>query len=78
MAMLAEYGTMSLAQVLEPAIRLSDGYPIEAETANSIERNKQHLKQWKHSPAVLLPHLGEPREAPTQAKSFANPISRPR
>ena len=40
MLMLAEYGTLSLAEVLAPAIELADGYPIEAETANSIERCK--------------------------------------
>jgi gamma-glutamyltranspeptidase / glutathione hydrolase len=29
MTMLAEYGTMSLAQVLAPAIEMADGYPME-------------------------------------------------
>src|SRR5580765_2382719 len=33
MTMLAEYGTMSLKQVLAPAIALADGYPIEEDTA---------------------------------------------
>ena len=47
--MLAEYGTLSLADVLAPAIQMADGYPIEGETANSIERNKARLKQWKYS-----------------------------
>jgi gamma-glutamyltranspeptidase / glutathione hydrolase len=31
MVMLAEYGTMSLAQVLAPSIEMADGYPIDAE-----------------------------------------------
>jgi gamma-glutamyltranspeptidase / glutathione hydrolase len=31
-AMVAEYGRLSLAQVLEPAIRMADGYPIEEQT----------------------------------------------
>jgi len=39
MVMLAEYGTMSLAQVLAPAIQLAEGYPIDAQTANSMESN---------------------------------------
>jgi len=73
MTMLAEYGTMSLAQVLAPAIRLADGYPIEAQAANSFERNKQHIKQWKHSPSVLLPHLGQQREAPQPGEIFRQP-----
>src|SRR5436190_15238273 len=62
MTMLAEYGTLSLKDVLEPAIQMADGYPIEAETANSIERNKERIKQWKYSRAVYLTHPGEKRE----------------
>jgi gamma-glutamyltranspeptidase / glutathione hydrolase len=70
MTMLAEYGTMSLAQVLGPAIQLADGYPIEAGTANSIERNKDRLKQWRYSREVMLPHLGQAREAPQAGELF--------
>ena len=70
MTMLARYGTMSLEQVLEPAIRMADGYPIEAQTANSIERNKDSIKQWPYSRAVMLPHLGEQREAPEPGEIF--------
>ena len=73
MTMLAEYGTMSLAQVLAPAIRLADGYAIEAQTANSMESNKARIKQWKYSPAVFLPHLGQAREAPEPGEIFRQP-----
>ena len=68
--MLAEFGTMSLAQVLAPAIRLADGYAIEAQTANSMENQKAHIKQWKYSPPVFLPHVGESREAPEPGEIF--------
>jgi len=71
LTMLAEYGTLSLAEVLAPAIRMADGYPIEAETANSIERNKDEIKQWKYSRAVFLPHAGQAREAPEPGEMFA-------
>jgi gamma-glutamyltranspeptidase/glutathione hydrolase len=70
MTMLAEYGTMRLADVLEPAIRMADGYPIEEETAQGIERNKRWLKQWRYSRAVMLPHAGEAREAPAAGEIF--------
>jgi gamma-glutamyltranspeptidase / glutathione hydrolase len=70
MTMLAEYGTMSLEQVLAPAIRLADGYPIEAQTANSMENNKEHIRQWPYSTAVFLPHLGQEREAPSAGEIF--------
>src|SRR6187399_2352925 len=38
--MLSEYGTMSLKEVLAPCMELAAGYPIDAQTANSIERGK--------------------------------------
>ena len=73
MVMLAEYGTLSLAQVLEPAIQMADGYPIEAQTANSIERQKDEIKKWPYSTDVFLPHLGEEREAPRAGEMFRQP-----
>ena len=73
MTMLAEYGTLSLARCSAPAIQLADGYPIEAQTANSIERQKSWIKQWKYSPAVFLPHAGEAREAPEAGEMFRQP-----
>ena len=71
LTMLAEYGTLSLKDVLAPAIQMADGYAIEAQTANSIENNKARIKQWKYSRAVFLPHLGEAREAPAAGEVFA-------
>ena len=71
LVMLAEYGTLPLGEVLAPAIQMADGYPIEGETANSIERNKARLKQWKYSREVMLPHLGQAREAPEPGEIFA-------
>lgn len=70
MTMLAEYGTLSLADVLSPAILMADGYPIEAETANGIEREKAEIKKWKYSRAVFLPHVGQEREAPAAGEMF--------
>jgi gamma-glutamyltranspeptidase/glutathione hydrolase len=68
--MLAEYGTLSLKEVLAPAMQLAEGYPIEAQTANSIERNKDMIKKWPYSKSVFLPHLGEKREAPEAGEIF--------
>lgn len=68
--MLAEYGTKSLKEVLAPAMDLAAGYPIDAQTANSIERGKQRIKEWPYSKKVLLPHLGESREAPRAGEIF--------
>ena len=68
--MLAEYGTMSLKDVLGPAIQLAAGYPIEAQTANSMEKGKKMIKEWPYSRAVFLPHAGEKREAPEAGEIF--------
>ncbi len=74
MTMLAEYGTMSLAQVLAPAIQMAEeGYAMEAQLANTIQSNAKQLKEWKYSPAVFLPHLGEAREAPEAGEIFRQP-----
>lgn len=70
MTMLAEYGRLSLAEVLAPAMQMAEGYPIEAQTANSIERGKAQLKKWPYSKKVFLPHLGENREAPNAGEIF--------
>ena len=68
--MLANYGSMSLKEVLAPAMDLAAGYPIDAQTANSIERGKAMIKTWPYSKKVLLPHLGEKREAPEAGEIF--------
>jgi len=73
MLMLEEFGTMSLADVLAPAIEMADGYAIDAETADKIERFKGRLKEWPYSKQVMLPHLGEAREAPRAGEIFRQP-----
>ena len=70
LTMLAEYGKMSLAQVLAPAIQMADGYPIEAQLTNTIERNKSWIKKWKYSPQIMLTHTGSAREAPEPGEIF--------
>jgi len=70
MVMLAEFGTMSLKEVLEPAMEMAKGYPIEAQTANSIEHYKNLIKKWKYSKKVFLTHPGKKREAPYPGEVF--------
>ncbi len=59
LTMLAEYGTMSLAQVLAPAIQMAEGYPIEAATARGIQRGADRIAEWPWSRRTLLPHRDE-------------------
>jgi len=73
MVMLAEFGSMSLKEVLAPAMQMAEGYPIEAQLADSIERNKKRIKEWPYSRRVLLAHPGEEREAPHPGEVFRQP-----
>ena len=70
LTMLAEYGKLSLAEVLRPAIQMADGYPIEAELSRTIERQKAWIKKWKYSPTIMLTHPGQTREAPEPGEIF--------
>ena len=70
MTMLAEYGTMSLEQILAPSLQLAKGYAIEAQTANAMESQKAKIKEWPYSKKIFLPHLGEDREAPVAGEIF--------
>ena len=70
MTMLAEYGTMSLAEILEPAIEMADGYPMEAQTAALIERHKGEIRKWKYSRALYFTHPGAEKEGPEAGEVF--------
>jgi gamma-glutamyltranspeptidase/glutathione hydrolase len=79
MVMLAEYGKLSLAEVLAPAIEMADGYPIEAQTADQIEKWKDKLREWPESRRTFLVHDGPGKEdkskraAPEPGEIFRQP-----
>ena len=56
LVMLAEYGSMSLADVLAPAMELAEGYPIEQVQAETIQLYKDLIQLWPDSKRVFLPH----------------------
>ena len=68
--MLINYGSMSLEKVLAPAMQMAAGYAIEAQAANTMERQKALIKQWPYSKKVFLTHSGEKREAPEAGEIF--------
>ncbi len=70
MTMLAEYGTMSLKEVLEPAMQLASGYPIEAQTANAIDRGEKRISEWPYSSNVFFTHPDRERKAPDAGEIF--------
>ncbi|HLF11440.1 MAG TPA: gamma-glutamyltransferase, partial [Gammaproteobacteria bacterium] len=77
MVMLAEFGTLSLAEVLEPALEMAAGYPMEQSQSVNIEANKELLARWDASRRVLLPHLDPSRPqqwaAPYPGEIFKQP-----
>ncbi|HUG99134.1 MAG TPA: gamma-glutamyltransferase [Gammaproteobacteria bacterium] len=77
MTMIAEYGKLSLAEVLAPAIQLAEGYPIEASQSANIEGRREILEQWPDSARVFLPHLDaddpSQRAAPAPGEIFRQP-----
>ncbi|MDG2090845.1 MAG: gamma-glutamyltransferase [Gammaproteobacteria bacterium] len=68
MVMLAEYGSMSLAQVLAPSIEMALGYPIEQIQAERIELDKQFLRIWPDTANIMLPNSN-----PANAREWAAP-----
>ena len=74
MVMLAEYGRLSLAEVLAPAMEMAEGYPIEKSQADNMERRREVLSRWSTSENVFLPHLdkenGDQRAAPVAGEVF--------
>lgn len=77
MVMLAEFGTLSLADVLAPAIQMADGYAIESEGADDMEQSRFEMIKWPDSRRVLLPHLNfaspAQRAAPRAGEIFRQP-----
>jgi gamma-glutamyltranspeptidase/glutathione hydrolase len=64
MVMLAEYGKLSLADVLAPAIEMADGYAVEQQHVSTVARQRDWLLKWPESRRVLLPRPGDrPPEA---------------
>jgi gamma-glutamyltranspeptidase/glutathione hydrolase len=70
LTMLAEYGRLSLAEVLAPALQMSEGYPIEQQLVDTIEHYKGWITKWPTSKAVFFPHPGAPQEGPRSGEIF--------
>lgn len=74
MVMLAEFGKLSLAEVLAPAIQMADGYPIEAEAAGLIRRHRARIAEWPYSRAVFFTHPeDEDNPGPRAGEIFRQP-----
>ncbi|MDP2959507.1 MAG: gamma-glutamyltransferase [Longimicrobiales bacterium] len=59
MTMLAEWGRLSLADVLAPAIQMAEGYPMEADAVRRIRAEADLMKTWPYTAAVFFPDGGD-------------------
>ena len=59
---LERYGTISLAEALEPAIELAEGIPVTPDLAQSLEDAKERLQKWPSAAAVFYKDGGAPYE----------------
>jgi gamma-glutamyltranspeptidase/glutathione hydrolase len=67
MTMLANWGTLSLADVLAPAIQMTQGYPIEADAVRRIRGSAEEMRSWPYTAAVFFPDGGD---GPEQGELF--------
>jgi gamma-glutamyltranspeptidase / glutathione hydrolase len=74
MTMLAEWGTMSLAEVLAPAIQMAEGYPIEADAIRRIRSTVDRIREWPYSSEIYLTHPDdEENPGPREGEIFRQP-----
>jgi gamma-glutamyltranspeptidase/glutathione hydrolase len=73
LTMVAEYGKLSLEQVLAPAIEMADGYPMEAQLSRTIQSYKDTIAQWKYASSVMFTHPGTAHPAPEAGEIFKQP-----
>jgi len=74
MTMLAEYGTMSLAEVLAPAMEMAEGYPMEADAIRRILANADEIRQWPYSREIFFTHPEDDENpAPREGEVFRQP-----
>jgi gamma-glutamyltranspeptidase/glutathione hydrolase len=58
---LDRFGTKSLGEVMQPAIELADGFPIDELRVSYIERTRRIFARWPTSAKVFLPGGRAPR-----------------
>jgi gamma-glutamyltranspeptidase/glutathione hydrolase len=73
MVMLAEYGTLSLKEVLAPAIEMAYGYPIEESAVRAIDESRAEIAKWPYSKALFMPDDGLGPAVPRIGEIFRQP-----
>lgn len=73
MVMLAEFGSLSLEQVLAPAMEMADGFAVEQQLILRIRRNRDKLEKWPYSRTLFLPHADRDDPVPQTGEIFRQP-----
>ena len=74
MTMLAEWGTLTLADVLQPSLEMADGYPIEDDPVRRIRGSRDEIRQWPSSVDVYFTHPDDPdNPGPREGDIFRQP-----
>ncbi len=69
---LQRFGTMSIKDVLEPSIELTDrGFPLNAIMCGALIEDAEHVSQWKYSKQLFIDQFGGKRPEPGMI--FRNP-----
>src|SRR5690349_9372051 len=53
---LKEYGTKSFHEVVQPAIELAEGFPVDEMRVNAIMSSARFLEKWPDSKRIFLPN----------------------
>ncbi|HJT88180.1 MAG TPA: gamma-glutamyltransferase, partial [Bryobacteraceae bacterium] len=58
---LRDFGTKSFAEAVEPAIELTEGFPIDELRVSTLQHSQRYLEKWPSSRRVFLPDGRVPR-----------------
>jgi gamma-glutamyltranspeptidase/glutathione hydrolase len=77
---LDQFGTKSLAEVIQPAIELADGFPIDELRVSYITKRTEIISQWPDAKRVFLPngvapHVGDIFVQADLARTFREIVS---
>jgi gamma-glutamyltranspeptidase/glutathione hydrolase len=59
---LEKYGTLSLAEVIQPAIEIAQGFPVYASLESTLERGERVARKWPNTTKVYYPGGHVPKE----------------
>ena len=59
---LEKYGTLSLAEVIQPAIEIAQGFPVYAGLESALERGEPIARKWPNTAKVYYPGGRVPKE----------------